>query len=75
MFTGLIQDVGTVERISFGAMADLWIRAFAGQDLKLGESIAIDGTCLTVAEVKRGGFRPAVGRQRPGDDHRRRERQ
>jgi riboflavin synthase len=57
MFTGLIQDVGTVERISFGAMAELWIRAFAGQDLKLGESIAIDGTCLTVAEVKRGAFR------------------
>ncbi len=58
MFTGLIQDVGTVEQISFGGMAELWIRApLAGQDLKLGESIAIDGACLTVAEVRQGAFR------------------
>ena len=57
MFTGLIQDVGTVERISIGAMAELWVRAFDGQDLKLGESIAIDGACLTVAEVKPGAFK------------------
>ncbi len=58
MFTGLIQDVGTVEQISFGGMAEAWIRAsIAGPDLKLGESIAVDGACLTVAEVKRGAFR------------------
>jgi riboflavin synthase len=58
MFTGLIQDVGTVERISFGGMADFWVRAsIAGQDLKLGESIAVDGACLTIAELKPGAFR------------------
>src|SRR6516162_9130106 len=58
MFTGLIQDVGTVEQISFGGMAQLWVRAsIAGQDLKLGESIAVDGACLTIAELKPGAFR------------------
>jgi riboflavin synthase len=58
MFTGLIEDLGTVEQISFGEMAELWIRAsLADQDLELGESIAIDGACLTVAEVKEGAFR------------------
>ncbi len=57
MFTGLIQDVGTVERISVGGVAEVWVRAFAGQDLTLGESIAVDGACLTVAEVKPGAFK------------------
>ncbi len=58
MFTGLVQEVGRVEQISFGAMAELSIRAsFAGSDLKPGESIAVDGACLTVVEVKAGVFR------------------
>ena len=58
MFTGLIQDIGTVEQISLGGMAQLWVRAsMAGQDLKLGESIAVDGACLTIAELKPGAFR------------------
>lgn len=57
MFTGLIQQVGTVERLSFGAMAELWVRAFAGQVLERGESIAIDGACLTVAEVTPQAFK------------------
>ena len=56
MFTGLVQEIGTVEQISFDAMAELWIGAsFA--DLKLGESIAVDGACLTVVEVRPGTFR------------------
>jgi riboflavin synthase len=58
MFTGLVQEVGRVEQSSFGAMAELSIRAsFAGSDLKPGESVAIDGACLTVVEVKAGAFR------------------
>jgi riboflavin synthase len=57
MFTGLIEDVGTVERISFGGMAEVSIRAFAGENLQLGESVAIDGACLTVVELKPGAFR------------------
>ena len=56
MFTGLIQEIGTVEQISFGSMAELWITAsFA--DLRPGESIAVDGACLTVVEVRPGAFR------------------
>jgi riboflavin synthase len=38
-------------------MAELWVHGFSGEDLKLGESIAIDGACLTVAEVKPGAFK------------------
>jgi riboflavin synthase len=54
MFTGLIQDVGVVERLIPGGMTDVWIRTTLGaRDFELGESIAVDGACLTV--VERGG--------------------
>ena len=56
MFTGLIQDVGTVERVAAGGLVDLWIRTSLGADeFEHGESIAVDGVCLTV--VERGGER------------------
>lgn len=58
MFTGLIQDVGTVERVQSGAMTDLWIRTALGAgDFALGESIACDGACLTVVEHAGDRFR------------------
>jgi riboflavin synthase len=54
MFTGLIQDVGTVERIASGGMTDVWIRTSLGAGaFALGESVAVEGACLTV--VERGG--------------------
>lgn len=58
MFTGLVQEVGTVERVMPGGMTDLWIRAsLGGEELALGESIAVDGACLTVVEREGGEFR------------------
>jgi riboflavin synthase alpha subunit len=44
MFTGLVQDVGTVERIQPGAMTVLWIRTTLGaSDFVPGESISVSG--------------------------------
>jgi riboflavin synthase len=58
MFTGLIQDVGVVERVIPGGMTDLWIRTTLGaRDFALGESIAVDGACLTVVECAGDSFR------------------
>ena len=57
MFTGLIQDLGTVERISSGSMTEVWIHSGFPADLVLGESIACDGCCLTVVEFKGATFR------------------
>lgn len=58
MFTGLIQDVGTVERITFGSMAEVWVQShLAEPDFALGESIACDGCCLTVVECQGTRFR------------------
>ena len=49
MFTGIIQAVGSVARMAVsGSSADLTIRAegFWG-DVKVGDSVAVDGVCLT----------------------------
>ncbi|HYH98941.1 MAG TPA: riboflavin synthase, partial [Hyalangium sp.] len=51
MFTGLVQDVGVVDRVVPGGMTDLWIRtALGAASFALGESISVDGACLTVVE-------------------------
>ena len=53
MFTGLIQAVGTIQRRSSGVLIE-GCGAFA--PLALGDSIAVDGVCLTVAERSSNGF-------------------
>lgn len=56
MFTGIITEIGTVAhtRAADGGL-DLTI-ACSWQDLALGESIAVDGACLTVASLAPGAF-------------------
>lgn len=56
MFTGLVEAVGTVDSlIAKGEQARLSLRLpFAGE-LALGDSVAINGCCLTVAELTPGG--------------------
>ena len=51
MFTGLIEGTGTLLRIDrHGPDAGMVIRAdYLMEDLRLGESIAVNGACLTVA--------------------------
>ena len=58
MFTGLIEDVGEVVGIEALAQGSrLTIRAEqAIEGLTLGESIAVDGVCLTALEVQKDRF-------------------
>ncbi|MGB1416030.1 MAG: riboflavin synthase [Synechococcus sp.] len=53
MFTGLIQAVGTIQRRSSGVLVD-GCGPFA--PLAIGDSVAVDGVCLTVAERAGEGF-------------------
>src|SRR5512144_1087170 len=79
MFTGLVADMGVVERIAprqGGARLTLRPKALPVDALVLGESVACSGVCLTV--VERGGglvsfdavpetlSRTTVGGWRPG---------
>ena len=64
MFTGLIADVGSVESVDAGAKgARLRVRTELAGDLAEGDSIAVDGTCLTAARVEDGAFEADVMNQ------------
>ena len=57
MFTGLIQDVGTIER--FDADEDgahLRIATTLGSEIGLGDSVAVNGCCLTAPASDAAGF-------------------
>ena len=50
MFTGLVDDVGTIERVlETDAGRELRVRC-RYDDLGDGESVALNGACLTVRE-------------------------
>ena len=80
MFTGIVEGTGTVVALAVaaGGGARLAVEApFLAGDLRLGESVAVNGCCLTVAEPTPGGFaadlvaetlrRTALGRLAAGD--------
>lgn len=58
MFTGIVEEIGVVEKIRHGAQsAVLSIRANKVlEGTKIGDSIAVNGICLTVTECKDGTF-------------------
>ncbi len=58
MFTGLVEEVGTLRRLTVGAGdAVLEIGARTVLDgLAVGDSVLTDGVCLTVTAVGRDGF-------------------
>ena len=58
MFTGIIEELGTVERVTRGRVsAILSIRAEAIlSDLKIGDSVAVNGVCLTATSLTGHGF-------------------
>ena len=60
MFTGLVQDVGTIEQLRVTpAGRELRVRC-RYDDLVDGESIAVNGACLTVREHGSGWFTVAA---------------
>ena len=67
MFTGLVQSIGVIERSPQGVRLR-WMAPLPGEaeggwrpaDLALGDSVAVDGVCLTVAERLEDGFRADV---------------
>lgn len=79
MFTGLVEELGKVKQITRGAKS---VRlTVAGSkvlaDIKIGDSIAVNGTCLTVVDFSRDWFtadvmpetvdRTVLAGLRPGD--------
>ncbi len=59
MFTGLVETIGHLRHKSGGAVARVRIDAALGK-LDLGESIAVNGVCLTVDRILAQGFEADV---------------
>ncbi len=79
MFTGIVAELGSVKEIQHGSQAGTLTIAAAEilSDGVVGDSIAIDGVCLTVTELTHGSFtadvsaetlrRTTLGALKPGD--------
>ena len=74
MFTGIIEELGTIERVGAGQIV---VRARTVlEGTRLGDSIAVNGVCLTVTHLTGAGFtadvmpetlrRSSLGQLRPG---------
>src|SRR6187402_1914948 len=61
MFTGLVEQTGRIERASGSAAGrDLRISTAMGADLAEGDSVAVNGVCLTVTARDAEGFHAHV---------------
>lgn len=65
MFTGIVQNQGRViKKEKRGGVVHLGLRFKRKETgLRAGESIAVDGVCLTVAKIARNGFEADIVRE------------
>lgn len=79
MFTGIVEEIGRVrglERVGSGVQLTVGAERVLA-DLRVGDSIAVDGACLTVTALQDGAFtvglapetlrRTNLGERQPGD--------
>ena len=74
MFTGIVEEVGTVGTLDSNRLVVRASRVM--EDLKMGDSISINGACMTVVELDKGSFgvdvspetlrRTSLGKLEPG---------
>ncbi|MFN8276142.1 MAG: riboflavin synthase [Chitinophagales bacterium] len=58
MFTGIIEDLGRVEETTRElSNIHFWISSAISDELKIDQSVAHDGVCLTVVELRPGAHR------------------
>ena len=60
MFTGLVDDVGTIDRVTDTAAGREFRILSKYGDLADGESVAVNGACLTVRDREQGSFTVAA---------------
>lgn len=66
MFSGIIGDVGIIERVEDrdgGLNLSIATRALGMEDVQLGDSIAVNGVCLTVVKIDGNRFSVNVSRE------------
>lgn len=64
MFTGIISDIGTITRAEQTGDLRLEISCgFSPESIKLGDSIACNGVCLTVVAILKNGFAAELSKE------------
>lgn len=65
MFTGLVEDTGTITSITTrGTGREIGVRtALPLTDVRIGDSIAVDGACLTAERIEDDRFYATCGRE------------
>jgi riboflavin synthase len=61
MFTGIIEETGTIEKITGGRIQTIAVTSKL--ENQVGDSIAIQGICLTVTALTKNGFSVEVMKQ------------
>ncbi len=57
MFTGIVEEIGEIEEIRRnGESLELVIKCSFAREVSLGESVAVNGTCLTVTKMTDSTF-------------------
>lgn len=56
MFTGIIEATGKVKSLTRRGGSARLVVEVPWNDLRMGESVSVDGACLTVSALPRGGF-------------------
>lgn len=61
MFTGIVEEVGRVAEVqTSGTNRVFWVQAALAGQLKVDQSVAHNGVCLTVEELRADAFRVTV---------------
>lgn len=58
MFTGLIRHLSLIQTVQEETKGlRIWIQSELSHELSVGDSVAVDGVCLTVEEIQQDAFR------------------
>ena len=60
MFTGIVQSIGKLKKEKNFLIIEILDQSF---DMKIGDSIAVDGICLTVKEILNNQFKVDVSEE------------
>ena len=58
MFTGIVEEIGTIKSVKRGSKSSVLTIECKDvlADTKIGDSIAVNGVCLTVTDMNKNGF-------------------
>src|ERR1044072_5558298 len=58
MFTGIVEGLATLRQVSAqGTNKDFWLQSAVTHELKIDQSVAHNGVCLTVVELRNDLYR------------------